>query len=115
MFDLIKTVLKWSLVTAVVLVIGHWVEWKGSSLSQHAKGVSDVIKTEASSAREWVKDQEIPEKVEEKAEEFLERVNQGVPSEASAPIQKAKPDTGTDSIEASEREKLRSLIRDLNR
>ena len=141
MFSLIKTLFKIGLIAAIALVVGHWVEWKGESISEHAKEASEVIQTQASSAREWIEDAEIPRKAEEKASEVIHRINDRLlsdapedehrdlessdvrrkdrphPSSASRDGSTRSPHDSahTDQIEDSERAKLRSLIRDLNR
>jgi len=105
MFSLLKTLVKIAALAIAVLIAGHWIQWKGSSLSQHAKVVSDVLKTEASSAREWVEDQEIQEKLEEKTETLIRKVNQGM---NTPPLP-----TAQDQIKEAEKEQLKSLLRNM--
>lgn len=105
MFRALRFTFKVILFSAVVMVIGNLVEWKG-------KTVSDRIKTHLSQARQSPVIHQVKDWGEDLADRAKEKVN-------SISL-KNRVGTGSmgeseSHIPSSEREKLRSLIRELNK
>jgi hypothetical protein len=104
MFKAIGWLLKLTIFAALVLVLGNYFKWGG-------KTVSDQVKTQMAKAQSL----EVPTAVQGWASELISDTGQG--SRKGPVLRKAekeqRPEEGTD-IPSSERQKLKTLIRDLN-
>jgi hypothetical protein len=121
MLKLLGFIVKVALFSLVVLIIGNWARWDG-------KTISDQVKTQLSAAQrleiaEQIK--EITKKVTGDAKKGLQKIKtnggrSSLPSSAKEEKTALARSTGIPSpdteepISASERQKLRALIRELN-
>lgn len=101
MLKLMGWMMKCTILSIVVLVLGNWVQWDG-------KTVSDQIKTQLSHAEksEWAGD------VRHWASQVTQDARVGIQKKSSYVTRSTH--SNDEEITASERQKLRSLIRELN-
>lgn len=97
MFKLIGTLLKVTLFAIVILVLANVFEWRG-------KTISDQVKTQLSHAERLP----VTHQVKRWAGGLVKDSNTGAQNRAR------QKDTDLDQITASERQKLKSLIEELN-
>lgn len=119
MLDLVGRCLKFALFVFAVLAAGSWIEWRGRTLSDH-------VATSLSQARQvgvpavGAAASGLAERAKEVAAGFSLRDARGKPAPASTGRTKARTpapaeaEAGAHEIPESERQKLRSLIRELN-
>ncbi len=106
MFKAIGWLIKLSLFTTLVLVLGNYFKWGG-------KTVSDQVKTQMSKA-ESLELPSIPPSVRGWTRSLVGDAKRGAKSSKPRPIEnELRPEDGTE-IPSSERQKLKTLIRDLN-
>ena len=126
MFKLIGALIKAALFALAILVLGNLIRWDGRTISDHVR--AQTAKLERSNAvkdaRGWA------EKLSEDAKEGLKKVPNplaerrgGAPAEKPAParpearhagIREQEKAAPQEKIPASERQKLRALIEELN-
>lgn len=95
MLKLIGFLIKASLFTILILVLGNAIEWNG-------KTISDQVKTHLAQAQRW----DVSDKVKSWSGNLVDDAKKGATR---------KPQRENTDIPHSEREKLRDLIRELNR
>ncbi len=127
MFKLIGALIKTALFALIILLLGNLVRWDGRTISDHVRAQTAKLERSNSfkGARGWA------EKISEDAKEGLKKV----PNPLADKLQPASPSTASDMerqetkhadrreklknppqerIPASERQKLRALIEELN-
>ena len=117
MFKAIAYVIKASLFTLLILVLGNWVRWDGRTISDHVKStMAAVTRGEKPSRTEKPVAKSIDhamDKTMTKIRSWKDRISTGE-NETSSSAKSGRSTAEIDRISPNERQKLRSLIQELN-
>ena len=102
MLSLLKFLIKWFLITFVILTLGNWIRWNGESLSDRARSVMAPYEKShlLDDAKKWAKG-------------LTQDAKQGVQAKWSSPWI-SQTHSKPEGSNPSERQKLRTLIRELS-
>ncbi len=102
MLSLIKFIVKWSLISFIILTLGNWAQWNGRSFSEIVRLTMAPIEKSnfITDAQQWVKSL-----TRDARKGFQNRLEIPSLSQAKTPIEESLP---------SERQRLKTLIRELS-